>query len=93
MNSRLFGMLIVLFGCCLSTLLQARVDQTTLAILVNDADSLSVEVGRYYQQARHIDAKQVIHLKFATGRAQISPELFAPLKAQIDRATPALPSR
>lgn len=89
MNSHLFGILPVLLGCCISALSQARVDQTTLAILVNDADPLSVEVGRYYQQARHIDVRQVIHLRFAAARAQLSPEEFAPIKAQLDRATPA----
>ena len=88
MNARLFGVLLLALGCGLSLWAQGGVDRTTLAILVNDADPLSVQVGQYYQQARKLEARQVIHLNFPAGKSRLSPEAFAAIRAQIERATP-----
>ncbi|MCB1618679.1 MAG: hypothetical protein KDI08_08180, partial [Pseudomonadales bacterium] len=88
MNARLFGVLLLALGCGLSLWAQGGVDRTTLAILVNDADPLSVQVGQYYQQARKLEARQLIHLNFPAGKSRLSPEAFAAIRAQIERATP-----
>ena len=38
-----------------------------LAVIVNDDDSLSQQVGSYYQKTRGIPAANMIHLKFKPG--------------------------
>jgi uncharacterized protein (TIGR03790 family) len=55
---------------------------------VNDADALSVQVGNYYQNARHIPPANVIHVRFAPGRTHLSKIEFQKLKTNIDRLTP-----
>ena len=60
-----------------------------LAILVNDADPLSRQIGAYYQKARQIPESNVIHLNFPPGRSTLDKDEFVQLKAVIDRATPA----
>lgn len=59
-----------------------------LAIVVNDNDPQSVNVGEYYQEARKIPAANVIHVRFQPSAKEISVEEFKKLKAQIDAATP-----
>ena len=60
-----------------------------VAIIVNDDDPLSRQIGDYYQKARHIPATNVIRLHFPPGRSALGKEEFAPLKAEIDRLTPS----
>ena len=64
-----------------------RPDQ--VAILINEDDPLSRQIGEYYQQARQIPEGNLIRLRFPPGRAALAKDEFLPLKAQIDRATPA----
>lgn len=64
-------------------------DAEQLGLLVNDDDPLSRKIGDYYRNARHIPPENVIHLHFPPGRSALTKDEFAPLKAQIDRATPA----
>jgi len=58
-----------------------------LALIINDDDPLSRQIGEYYQNARHIPAANVIHLHFPPGRSALSKDEFAQLKAEIDHAT------
>jgi hypothetical protein len=44
--------------------------------------------GAYYQPARGIPDRNVIHLHLPIGKSAISPQEFEPLKAEIDRITP-----
>ncbi|MBA4141533.1 MAG: TIGR03790 family protein [Nitrosospira sp.] len=60
-----------------------------LAVIVNDSDPLSRQVGDYYQKARHIPAGNMIHVRFSPGRNVFSREEFRELKAEIDQLTPA----
>jgi uncharacterized protein (TIGR03790 family) len=60
-----------------------------IAVLVNDDDTLSREVGEYYRHARNIPASNMIHLNFPTGRTALSRDEFHQLQSEIDRATPA----
>ncbi|MBK7768231.1 MAG: TIGR03790 family protein [Sulfuritalea sp.] len=64
-----------------------RPDQ--VAILINEDDPLSRQIGEYYRQARQIPEGNLIRLRFPPGRAALAKDEFLPLKAQIDRATPA----
>jgi uncharacterized protein (TIGR03790 family) len=60
-----------------------------LAVIVNDSDPLSRQIGDYYQKARDIPLGNMIHLRFPAGRDALSGDEFEQLKAEIDRATPA----
>lgn len=60
-----------------------------LALIINDEDQLSRQIGDYYQKARQIPAANVIHLHFSPGRTTLSKDEFQQLKAEIDRITPA----
>ena len=35
-----------------------------IALIINDADPLSRQIGHYYQQARKIPDENIIHLRF-----------------------------
>ncbi len=59
-----------------------------LAVIVNDDDPLSQQVGSYYQKARGIPAANMIHLKFKPGHSNLTKDEFLQLKSVIDRVTP-----
>jgi len=62
-------------------------DPDELAVLVNDQDSVSVEVGDYYATARKIPPANVVHLSFPVNKVMTTAD-FATAKALVD----ALPS-
>jgi uncharacterized protein (TIGR03790 family) len=59
-----------------------------VAVIVNDSDPLSVQIGQYYRKARGIPAANMIHLQFSPGRSALSREEFQELKAEIDQKAP-----
>jgi uncharacterized protein (TIGR03790 family) len=59
-----------------------------LAVIVNDADELSVKIASYYQQQRNIPANQIIHIRFSPNEAILSKHEFEKLKQQVDDNTP-----
>jgi uncharacterized protein (TIGR03790 family) len=73
---------------------RSSIQTSEVAVLVNDNDPQSVEVASYYQQARKIPSRNVIHLNFDQDRIHpglpsnngIDPAEFAALKAQVDAA-------
>lgn len=67
-----------------TTALEAR----DLAVIVNDSDPLSRQIGDYYQQKRQIPSEQVIHVRFAAHHAFLSESEFNKIKRQVDRQTP-----
>ena len=91
-----FSLLICLPICPLSADTQVRIQLPRtgftagdLALIINDADPLSRQIGGYYQKVRHIPAANVIHLDFPPGRDTLSKDEFQQLKAELDRITPA----
>ena len=60
-----------------------------LAIVVNDADPASVEVGEYYRKARSIPAANVVHVSIPGKPQRIDPKQFAKLRERIDSQLPA----
>jgi len=60
-----------------------------LAIIVNDDDPLSRQIGDYYQKKRAIPPNQVIHVRFAPHHAFLSKSEFKKIKQQVDKQTPA----
>lgn len=60
-----------------------------IAVVINDADPASVEVGLYYARVRGVRPEHVIHVSFAPDRAALTREEFAQVQAQLDGAVPA----
>jgi len=60
-----------------------------LAIIVNDADPLSVQIGDYYRRARGIPATNLLHVRFTPGRSQMPAQEFRKLYATLQHDTPA----
>jgi uncharacterized protein (TIGR03790 family) len=67
---------------------------TKLAVIVNDDEAHSVELADYYQRARGIPAKNMIHVRIPGSPAKLSGSEFAMLKqaieAQLDPAIEAM---
>lgn len=55
-----------------------------LAIVVNDDEANSVEIGAYYRQARNVPAENVVHVRIPNRPRKLSVEQFHALKEQID---------
>ncbi len=64
--------------------LQAR----DLAIIVNDNDPLSKQIGDYYRQQRQVPLDQVIHVRFAANHNILNKAEFKKIKQQVDNQTP-----
>lgn len=58
-----------------------------LAVIVNDADPLSLRIGEYYRQQRNIPAANLIHVRFRSGTS-LPPEAFSRIKRDVDRRLP-----
>ena len=61
-----------------------RLKAAQLAIVINDADPDSVEVGEYYRRARNIPRANVIHVSIPGRPRQLDPPHFARLQASIN---------
>ncbi|MDQ6640213.1 MAG: TIGR03790 family protein, partial [Pseudomonadota bacterium] len=55
-----------------------------LAVVVNDADPASVEIGRYYAAQRGIATEHVVHVRFAPGQAVMTFADFERVRAVLD---------
>ncbi|MBI4695751.1 MAG: TIGR03790 family protein [Gammaproteobacteria bacterium] len=66
----------------------AALDERQLAVIINDADPQSVEVGGYYAEHRHIPAANVIHVRFSAAADTLDPAEFDPLIIKVKIATP-----
>ncbi|WP_410505608.1 TIGR03790 family protein [Janthinobacterium sp.] len=55
-----------------------------LAVVINDSEPNSVEIGEYYRQARDIPAKNMVHVRIPDRPHKLDVEQFRQLKAQID---------
>jgi uncharacterized protein (TIGR03790 family) len=64
-------------------------DRRHLAVVINDADPLSVALGALYARERGIPEAQLIRLRFAPGRAAMTPKQFGRLHSELERLTPA----
>jgi uncharacterized protein (TIGR03790 family) len=64
-------------------------DVADLAVVVNDADPVSVQIAGYYKARRHVPDANMIHIRFTPGHASMSRAEFQQIKAQVARKTPA----
>lgn len=59
-----------------------------LALIVNDADPVSVKVAEYYKSRRRIPKTNVIHVNFRPDRTSMPRAEFQKIKDTVDVATP-----
>jgi uncharacterized protein (TIGR03790 family) len=57
---------------------------TNLAVVVNDDDPRSVELGEYYRQARSVPEKNLIHVRIPGSPSKLTAPEFAALKQEIE---------
>lgn len=62
----------------------AGVQPSQLAIIINDAEPNSVEVGEYYRQAHAIPVANVVHVNIPNRPRKLSVDQFTQLKERID---------
>ena len=55
-----------------------------LALVINDDEPNSVEIGELYRAARNIPDKNVVHVRIPNRPRKLDPEQFAKLKEEID---------
>jgi uncharacterized protein (TIGR03790 family) len=67
----------------------AALGPAQLAVVVNDTDPYSVEVGAYYARRRGIPRANVVHVTLPAGRDEISRQDFEAAKAELDARVPA----
>ena len=63
--------------------LPARVNARNLAVVINELDQKSVEVGMHYMSARHIPDANMVKVSIPLGMRNLSPELFSSIRQQI----------
>jgi uncharacterized protein (TIGR03790 family) len=60
-----------------------------IALIVNTADSYSVDIGAYYARRRGIPAANVVFVTLPVGQDEISRQDFETAKAEVDARLPA----
>jgi len=68
---------------------QYSLGASDLAVIVNNADPISVRVGQYYKSRRHIPEANIIHVRFASDRPSMSSTEFQKVKIKVDGTTPS----
>jgi len=59
-----------------------------LAVIVNDEDPLSVQIGEYYKTRRGIPEANMVHVRFPGGASVMPRAEFARVRAEVERKTP-----
>ncbi len=86
---RSFLLIAVLFWCQLSVGYTQNqpsrgITAAQLAIVINDEEPNSVEIGEYYRKSRQIAAANVVHVRIPQRTRKLNAEQFEILKAQIN---------
>lgn len=68
--------------------IKAEINNQTLAVLVNINDPESIEIGRYYQQARLLPDRNVIYLDFTANTDSLTKSEFNNVESQIKEKMP-----
>jgi len=79
--------LIYLLSIISSVLYAAEVSHQSLAIIVNVNDKNSLELARYYQQARSIPEQNIIYISLDATKNSISAADFLPVYRQVKKAS------
>jgi len=67
----------------------AALNAANIAIVINTADPLSVQIGEYYARRRGVPQQNIRRVSFGANRAVMPAEEFAKLKSSIDAQLPA----
>ena len=51
-----------------------------LAVIINESDDLSIQIGEYYARQRNIPQENVIRIKFPPGKTIMTKKEFAVIK-------------
>jgi len=78
---------LAVYLCALLPLPARALDHTQLAVIINTADPLSVQIGEYYAERRSISFQNVIKVEFPPGKASLTREEFDAIKATVDERT------
>jgi len=62
----------------------ASLQPSQLALVINDDEPNSVEIGELYRSARNIPEKNIVHVRIPNRPRKLDAEQFAKLKAEID---------
>lgn len=60
-------------------------DATHLAVIINTADPLSIQVGEYYAARRRISFQNIIRIALPRDRTSLTPEEFEEFKREVDQ--------
>ena len=71
-----------------AALLALQLTAADLAVVVNDADALSVAIADYYVRRREIPAENVVHVRFDASRASLPVTEFASLREEVLQRAP-----
>lgn len=74
----------MLFNCAAAAALSSQLEPKNVAVIVNSQNPNSLEVGRYYLQARNIPEQNLISVDLPTTQSGLNVKQFNLIKAQID---------
>lgn len=71
------------------TLPRSGVSAKQLALIINERDPVSVQIGYYYQQSREIPRQNVIRVRFDPYQSEMQPGAFVVMQKLIEAQLPA----
>jgi uncharacterized protein (TIGR03790 family) len=93
--ARLLCILLILAACAAAAfdrpeviLPRHRLHADELALIVNDDDSLSVQIADDYRRARDIPERNILHVRFTPGRSSMTEQEFGRIRQVLERDTP-----
>ena len=66
----------------------AALDARQLAVIINDADPASVQIGAYFAKRRGLPPENIIHTRFSPDKPILSSAVFKQVYAQVTADTP-----
>jgi len=76
------------FSALMSFSVSAKINNQTLAVLVNQNDPESIEIAKYYQKKRLIPDSNIIYLKFKPNIDTLTEAEFKKIESQLDARLP-----
>jgi len=64
------------------------IDHTQLAVVINTADPLSVQIGKHYAVQRRIPVQNIIEVAFSPVKASLTRKEFEVIKVAVERQVP-----
>ena len=70
------------------TLPRSGLSAKQLALIINERDPLSVQIGYYYQQSRDIPLQNVVRVRFDPYQSEMQPGFFVVMQKRIEALLP-----